>query len=161
MLVLVLALSSSGNFEDEDENDYEKFSRMKIQFTPNTGLIPVTLGDDASKFAIVVEQLGGASIAQVESLAGGAHQALFARGNVGGEFVFRSAKSYASYHATFAQFLIEYGRLNQQGSLVLTEGAVTLTFANVILRGVQRLFDAQHSGAHMGIRYTFAITTIT
>jgi hypothetical protein len=107
-----------------------------------------------------VEQLGGASIAQVESLAGGAHQAMFARGNVGGELVFRSAKSYASYHDTFTQFLTEYGRLNQQGSLVLTEGAVTLTFAGVILRGVQRIFDAQHSGAHMGIRYTFAITII-
>jgi hypothetical protein len=133
---------------------------MKIQFTPSAGLIPITLGDDASRFAIVVEQLGGASIAQVESLAGGAHQALFARGNVGGEFVFRSSKSYASFHATFAQFLTEYGRLNQQGSIVLTEGAVTLTFASAILRGVHRLFDAHHSGAHMGIRYTFAITTI-
>jgi hypothetical protein len=133
---------------------------VKIQFTPNTGLIPVTLGDDASKFAIVVEQLGGTSIAQVEPLAGGAHQALFARGNVGGEFIFRSAKSYASYQATFTQFLTEYSRLNQQGALVLTEGAITLTFAGVILRGVERRFDAQHSGTHMGIRYTFAITTI-
>jgi hypothetical protein len=135
--------------------------KVKIQFTPNAGLIPVTLGDDASRFAIVVEQLGGASLAQVEALAGGAHQAMFARGNVGGELIFRSSKSYASYHDTFAQFLTEYGRLNQQGSLVLTEGAVTLTFANAILRGIQRLFDAHHSGAHMGIRYTFAISTIT
>lgn len=134
---------------------------MQIQFTPNTSLIPVTLGDDASKFAIVVEQFAGASIAQVEALAGGANQALFSRGNIGGEFVFRSSKTYASYHETFAQFQAEYGRLNQQGTLVLVEGSVPLTFANAILRAVQRIFDAQNSGARMGIRYTFSITTIT
>jgi hypothetical protein len=134
---------------------------MQIQFTPNTDLTPVTLGDDATKFAVVVEQLGGASIAQSEALSGGANLAMFARGNVGGEFIFRSSKTYPSYHATFAQFQAEYSRLNQQGRLVLTEGAVSLTFANTILRGIHRIFDAQHSGTHMGIRYTFAITTIT
>ncbi|HWD94109.1 MAG TPA: hypothetical protein VG938_17390 [Verrucomicrobiae bacterium] len=134
---------------------------MQIQFTPNTALIPVTLGDDASKFAVVIEQLAGGCLAQVEALAGGANPALFPQGNIGGEFIFRSSKTYANYHATFAQFQIEYGRLNQQGTLTLAEGAVTLTFANVILRAVQRIFDPQHSGARMGIRYTFAITTIT
>jgi hypothetical protein len=133
---------------------------MKIQFTP-TGGSPAILADDAAKFAVVVEQLGGFCIAQVESLAGGANLALFTRGNVGGEFVFRSSKTYADYQTTFTQFLTEYGRLNQQGTLVITEGEATLTFSNVILRTVHRIFDAQHSGARMGIRYTFAITTIT
>jgi hypothetical protein len=133
---------------------------MKVQFTPTAGSA-ATLGDDAAKFAIVVEQLGGSCLAQVEALAGGANLALFTRGNVGGEFIFRSSKTYADYETTFTQFLAEYARLNQQGALVLTEGAVTLTFANVILRRVQRIFDAQHSGARMGVRYTFAITTIT
>jgi hypothetical protein len=133
---------------------------MKIQFTPSGGSA-TTLGDDAAKFAVAVEQLGGACLAQVEALAGGANLALFTRGNVGGEFIFRSSKTYADYETTFTQFHTEYSRLNQQGALVLTEGAVTLTFANVIARSVQRIFDAQHSGARMGIRYTFAITTIT
>jgi len=134
---------------------------MQIQFTPSTSLTPVTLGDDASKFAVVVEQLGGSCVAQSETLAGGANLAWFPRGNVGGELAFRSSKTYASYHDTFTQFRTEYGRLNQQGTLVLIEGAVTLTFASVVLKEVQRIFDAQHSGAHMGIRYNFAITTIT
>jgi hypothetical protein len=134
---------------------------VQIQFTPSTDLTPVTLGSDASKFAIVVEQLGGSCLAQSEPIAGGVNLALFPRGNIGGEFIFRSSKTYASYQATFTQFQTEYGRLNQQGTLVLSEGAVTLTFANALLRAVQRVFDAQHSGAHMGIRYTFAITTIT
>ena len=133
---------------------------MNIQFMPTEGSV-VTLGDDAVKFAVAVEQLGGASIAQVESLAGGANLALFPRGNIGGEFIFRSSKTYASYQETFSQFHTEYGRLNQQGALVLTEGAITLTFASAILRTVHRIFDAHHSGARMGIRYTFAITTIT
>jgi hypothetical protein len=133
---------------------------MQIQFTPINDLTPVTLGDDASKFAIVVEQLAGASITQIEPLAGGANPALFPQGNIGGEFIFRSSKTYATYHETFAQFQAEYSRLNQQGRLVLNEGSVTLTFANAVLKAVQRIFDGQHSGARMGIRYTFSITTI-
>ena len=115
----------------------------------------------AARFAVVVEQLGGSCIAQVESLAGSPNLALFTRGNVGGEFIFCSSKTYTDYQTTFTQFLAEYGRLNQQGALIVTEGSVTLTLANVILRAVQRIFNAQHSGTHMGIRYTFAITTIS
>lgn len=123
--------------------------------------MPITLGDDANKFQIVIEQLGGVAVAQVDPLLGGANPALFPRGNVGGDFVFRSAKTYADYKTTFTQFKTEYARLNQQGTILLTEGTVTMTFANVILKGVQRIFDGQASGSHMGIRYTFAITTIT
>jgi hypothetical protein len=138
---------------------------MKIEWTPNGALISATLGDDANKFAVVVEQLGGQSLAQIEQLAGGANPALFPRGNVGGEFVFRSSQTYANYETTFAQFKTEYARLNRQGTLVVTittsTGTATLTLANAILKSVQRIFDAQSSGAHMAIRYSFAITTIT
>jgi hypothetical protein len=132
---------------------------VKIEFTVSS--TTATLGDDANKFAVVLEQLGGASIAQNDLLAGGTSPALFPRGNVGGDFVFRSAKSYTDYQTTFAQFKTEYSRLNQQGTLKLTEGGTALTFSNAILKGVQRIFDAQSSGVHMSIRYTFAITTIT
>lgn len=133
---------------------------MQIQFTASTDLIPVTLGDDGAKFAVIIEQLGGSCIAQSEALSGGTNLALFARGNVGGEFVFRSSKTYANYHSTFTQFQTEYNRLNQQGTLVLTESGVSLTFSKAVLTAVRRIFDAQHSGSHMGIRYAFAITTI-
>jgi hypothetical protein len=132
---------------------------MLITFRP--GLIAVTLGDDASKFAVVIEQIGGSAIVQIDPLAGGLNPAQFPRGNIGGELVFRSSKTYADYQTTFAQFKTEYARLNQQGPVVLTEGAQTLTFANAVLKSVHRIFDAQSSGAHMGLRYTFAITTIT
>jgi hypothetical protein len=134
---------------------------MLIQFTPSGGILPATLADDANKFAAVIEQLGGNSIAQVEPLAGGLNPALFARGNVGGDLVFRSSKTYADYQTTFAQFKTEYARLNQKGTLMLTEGVQTLTFANAVLKGLQRMFDGSSSGTRMGIRYTFTITTIT
>jgi len=132
---------------------------MLIQFTPSGGSA-ATLGDDANKYQVVIEQLGGSSVVQNEPLYGANNPVLFARGNVGGELVFTSAKTYADYKTTFTQFKTEYGRLNQKGSLVITEDTVTVTLANVICKGVQRIWDAQRTGAHMGIRYTFAITTI-
>lgn len=132
----------------------------KIDFTPTGGVL-ANLGDDANKYGIVIERIGGISLEQAEPLAGAAVQALFARGNVLGDLVFRSAKSYTDYATTFTQFKTEYGRLNQVGSLVLTEGASTSTFANAICKGVERIFDDKHGGTRMGIRYTFQITTIT
>jgi len=134
---------------------------LKIEFTPSIGTDAVTLGDDASKFAVIVEQLGASAMAQAESLAGAGYQAVFTRGNVMGEFVFTSAKTYPDYATTFTQFLAEYSRLNQQGTLKLTEGTVILQFLNATLKGVQRIFGDANCGAHMGIRYTFTITAIT
>jgi hypothetical protein len=133
---------------------------MKMQWTPNIGLVPVTLGDDAAKFATAIEQLGGQSISQEDALAGGPNLAIFPRGNVGGTVAFRSTKTYASVAATHTTFRAEYGRLNQQGLLELIEGAVVLRFPNSILKGVQRIFDGASGGARMSLRYTFAITTI-
>jgi len=134
---------------------------LKIEFTPSVGTDAVTLGDDAIKFAVVVEQLGANSLVQAEALPRAVNQAVFTRGNVLGEFVFTSSKTYADYGTTFTQFLAEYSRLNQQGTLKLTEGTAILQFLNATLKGVQRIFDTTHCGAHMGIRYTFAITAIT
>jgi hypothetical protein len=136
---------------------------MLIQFTPNGGLIPATLGDDANKFGVTIEQLGGSALAQIETLAGGGFPAQFPRGNVSGDFVFRSTKTYPDNKTTFSTFKTQYGWLNQQGTLILTEGgagAVTLVFVGAILRNLQRPFDSANAGARMSLRYTFAITTI-
>lgn len=132
---------------------------MLIQFTPSGGSV-ATLGDDANKFAVVIEQLGGQSVLQNDPLYGAGNPLLNLRGNVAGELVFTSAKSYADYKTTFTQFKTEYGRLNQKGSLVITQDTETVTFANAVCKGVQRIFDAQKTGTHMGIRYTFAITSV-
>jgi hypothetical protein len=133
---------------------------VKLQWTA-TGLLAATLGDDAAKFVVAIEQIGGQSVDQSEQLAGGPNLALFPRGNVGGSIVFRSTKTYATVAATFAQFKTEYARLNQQGVLDLIEGGTTLHFPNAVLKGVQRIFGSDSGGARMGIRYTFDITTIT
>jgi hypothetical protein len=132
---------------------------MLIQFTPAGGSA-ATLGDDANKYVVVIEQLGGESRVQIEPLYRAPNPLPLVRDNISGEFVFTSAKTYADYKTTFTQFKTEYARLNKQGSLVLTQDAVTLTFANAICRGVRRIWDAQRCGEHMGIRYTFAITTV-
>lgn len=133
---------------------------MKIQFTPSGGA-PTTLGDDSAKYSVVIEQWGGTAIEQREPLAGGANPALFPRGNVGGDFIFRSAQSYADYETTFSQFATLYGLLNQQGALVVTQDSVTLTMSNAVLKSVTRLFDSGNAGVFMAVRYTFGITTLT
>lgn len=133
---------------------------MKLQWTPNGGLLPVTLGDDAAKFAVRVERIGGQSICQQEPLAGAPNPALFPRGNVAGAFVFTSTKTYATVESTWSQFKTEYNRLNQQGTLVQTEGATVNNYVNAVLKNVERIFSTENGGSRMGIRYTFDITTI-
>ncbi len=128
---------------------------MKIEFPSGT-----TLGDDSVKQTIVVEQLAGQSAEQLDELFRGANVSRLARANVRGDFIFRSSKSYASYKATWTQWITEYARLNTQGTIVLTEGDVTVNFANAVLKGVQRTFDNEAGGVRMTIRYTFGITTI-
>lgn len=121
----------------------------------------MTLGDDSAKYGIVVEQWGGTAIEQREPLAGAANMTLFPRGNVGGDFVFRSAQSYADYETTFSQFATLYGYLNQQGALVVTQDSITLTMDGAVLKAVARLFDTAHAGVFMAVRYNFGITTLT
>lgn len=127
---------------------------MKIEFPSGT-----TLGDDAVKHTIVIEQLGAATIVQSEPLAGADNVLNIPRGNRSGELVFTAAKSHASYSATFTAFLAEYNRLNTQGDLVLTQNAVVHTFASAILKAVERVPAGLSS--RLVVRYTFAFTTIT
>lgn len=132
---------------------------MKATWTPSPGTL-VILGEDAAatRHTIVLDQLSGQSQEQVEELFQADAVARFARGNVGGECVFTAEKSHATYGAALTFFKAEYARLDEQGTLVLTEGAVTLTMAGAVLRGVER---ATQTGLRWGIRYTFGITTIT
>lgn len=130
---------------------------MKATWTPN-GALTATLGDDSVKHTIVLEQIGGQSVDQVEQLFGAVAAAQFPRGNVAGELAFVAAKSHADYATALTFFQAEYARLNGQGSLVLTQGSATLTFAGAVLRGVERL-PAQE-GLRWHVRYRFGITTI-
>lgn len=136
---------------------------MKVVFTI-AGPIDNTLADDtaAPKLAGVIEAIGAQDIVQIEPLYGGANPAKFPRGNVGGQFVFTSACSYASYNAAVDALKTAYGLLDDQGTLVFTPTGAgvphTLTMANAILHSVQVV---RWTGVRLELRYTFEITTIT
>lgn len=135
---------------------------MIIQFTPVGAAQATTLANDTVRppYPATIEQLGGQSLVQLENLAGGANPALFPRGNVSGDFVFRSRQSYADLGTTWTVFQSMFALLNSQGTIVLMQDAATLMFSNAILKGVNRIFGSDTGGVHMEIRYTFAITTI-
>ena len=113
-----------------------------------------TLGDDSVKVTCVLEQLGGAAIEQVTALFRSALPARFPRGNVSGDVVFTCATKHASLATAASYYKTEYGRINQQGTLVLTIGATTMTFALATMRGVT---VASLTGVRWVLRYTVGV----
>jgi hypothetical protein len=130
---------------------------VKADWTPSGGSA-VTLGDDSAARFIELGAIGGASQQQTEGLFRASHAKRFPRGNVAGECVFTVSQSHASRAAAMAFFKTEYARLNEQGSLVLTEGTSTITTANAVLNSVQL---AGAIGLRWSIKYTFSTTTLT
>jgi hypothetical protein len=98
---------------------------------------------------------------QREPLAGAANAVIFPRGNVSGDFVFRSGVTAKDYPGTLAIWAAVYALLNCQGTLVITQGSITNTALNAMLKKIERLFDDRCGGVFVGIRYTFGITTLT
>jgi hypothetical protein len=129
---------------------------MKADFTPAGGSL-ANLGDDSLKWAVVLEQLGRKIEEQVDALAFSAVVSRIPRGNAQGECVFTAAKSHASQDAAASFFATEVGRVNGQGSLVLTFTAHTLTMANAVLGSVEKV---ESRGVWWQIRYRFGITTV-
>jgi hypothetical protein len=130
---------------------------VKIEFTP-TGGSKATLGDDSSRHTIEIESLGGGAVVQALQRFRAAAVVYAQRGLVSGELTFTASKSHADRATAVGFFKTEYGRLNGQGQLVITEAATTLTMDGVVLRGVQCV---RFNGLRWTIRYTFAISTIT
>ena len=130
---------------------------MKADWTPSGGAA-VTLGDDSADRFIELGQIGGASLQQIEPLFRAANPIRFPRGNVAGECVFTVAQSHANRGAAVTFFKAEYARLNGKGTLVLTEGGITMTMANAVLSGVTL---AGAVGLRWWVRYQFGITTLT
>lgn len=118
----------------------------------------MTLGDDSADRFMELGSIGGAAVQQVEPLFRSASVLRIPRGNVAGECVFTVAQSHASRAAAATFLKGEYARINGQGSLVLTEGATTLTMANAVCSGVTL---AGAVGLRWWVRYAFGITTIT
>ncbi len=133
---------------------------MKADFTPTGGSI-AHLGDDSSKWSVVLEQLGGAGLEQVDQLAFASAVSRIMRGNLAGDCVFTAAKSHASLDAAATFFATEYGRIGQRGALVLTFASHALTMALATVKAVHRVEAEDGRGVRWKIRYTFGITTIT
>lgn len=132
---------------------------MKITWTSSApALGATTLVDDSVKITGVIESLGGESVCQTEPLYGAATVANFARGNVRGQFSFTARKSHATRDLAMLYLAGEYGRLNQAGTIIITQDSTTLTFAKAVLRGVNLV---KPNGLEFTLRYTFEITTIT
>ena len=128
---------------------------MKIEWTP-TGGSKVTLGDDGAKHVIVLETVGAACVEQVSQLVRGDNPLRLHRGNVSGEFAFRSSKTYASHDAAATAFLTLHGSLDAAGELLVTFSSETWTFAGAVLRAVQAV---QINGVFWTFRFNFGITT--
>jgi hypothetical protein len=130
---------------------------MKLDWTPTGGSL-VTLGDDSVKKTIVVESIGGAAQVQTAAFFRGANPALYARGNVAGQFIFVVTQTFATQDLAGAFIKTEYARLNQQGSLVWTRSSTIFTMAGAVLKAVA---PAEINGVKIRMRYTFDITTLT
>lgn len=129
---------------------------MKADFTPTGGSL-ANLGDDSLKWAVELEHIGGQGVEQVDRLAFAAAVARVMRGNLEGECAFTAGKSHASLDAAASFFATEYARIGQQGALVLTMAAHTLTMALATVKGVERM---ESRGVFWKLRYRFGITTI-
>ncbi len=131
---------------------------MKITFNPGSA---VTLGEDAARKTIQIEQFGVLSVEQVEHLFKATNAVRIPRGNISGEFIFTAMTVSASRSAAVTHFITEAGRVNSQGTLLLIDEAGPSTVAtmnNAICRSVVK---AEIVGLSWWIRYTFGFTTVT
>jgi hypothetical protein len=130
---------------------------VKIEWTPAGGSA-ITLGDDAAKHTVALEQWGGSALEQVSGLFRSNNPAVFARLNVVSKFVFTSAKSYTTRADAIAAFKTCRGYVKAKGSIVVTEGTTTATMAGAHLAEVELV---RAIGVRLWLRFVFTITTIT
>jgi hypothetical protein len=131
---------------------------VKAEWKKSGATIAVTLGDDSSKAVINLEQMASGSSEQVTPLFRAANPLRLPRGNATGTVAFTVDKSHATAADAATNFKAEMARLNEQGTLVLTIGATTMTFANATLTEVTA---ARTDGCRWAIRYSFGTTTLT
>jgi len=126
---------------------------MKIEWTPSGGS-KVTLGDDASRQTVRLLAMGGQVEAQVAGLFRGTYPYVAGRGNVSGVLECEVSQSYASYDAALDGYKTEYGRIGQEGTLKLTEGAKSVSFTGALLRAVER-------SGQVGLRWSYRYSFVT
>jgi len=125
-------------------------------WTP-TGASAITLGDVSQKWTMKLEQLGGQAVEEVIPLFRAANPLRIPRGNVSGDCIFTSAKSFANRAQAVTFFASQFALLNGQGALTLTIDTAALTMAQAVFRGLQ---TTEINGLRWTLRYSFGITTM-
>lgn len=136
---------------------------MLATFTTN--LIPVVLSDDANqqgggKIAFVLQDFSFDSGVMIQPCYGAAAPFKTPTGNTDRKLAFIGTRTLASNAAVLEFLKTLSGMVNLSGTLVLKEGASTLTGANAILKSARR-DSGQSVGARIAIQYQFEITTLT
>lgn len=128
-------------------------SQFKVTFAT------VVLADLAADPRItgIVESLGAQSVVEKVAAYNSGFEFKRPAGNVDGQFIFTAGCSYADAGDSADAFAAAYGLLNTQDDCVFIYGGGTLTFADAILRAVQRV---KWDGVYLQLRYTFEITTM-
>jgi hypothetical protein len=94
---------------------------------------------------------------QIEELAFGTAVFQAARGNSKGQCVFTAAKSHTNRATAVAYFKTQQGYRGAAGSLVLTEGATTITMEAICKSAVA----VKMNGVRWTFRYVFMITSVS
>jgi len=101
---------------------------MTIVYTPEGGAAVSLAGAETDVSDGPRDLHGGASaIVQEEAIVGAAYPARFARGNRSYQVSFSVRKPHATYAAAVLYWLGHLQEFNNLGSLVITQGASTLT----------------------------------
>lgn len=128
---------------------------MKIEWKKTGGAF-VTLGDDAARHTIQIEQWDGAAQVQQEALFRAVNPFVEPRGNVAGAFAFRSTKSHADLDTAAEAFFNERARIGEKGELKITVNTKVITYTGATLATVAR---GGKEGVRQEILYAFIITT--
>lgn len=130
---------------------------MKIEWKKVGGAY-VTLGDDAARHTIQIDQWAGAAQMQEEPLVRAANPFVEPRGNVAGVFAFRATKSHSTLDAAAAAFFAEYARIGEKGELKITVTTGVITYNVAYLLNVTR---GLKEGVRLEVAYSFKITAGT
>jgi hypothetical protein len=130
-----------------------------VVWTPTGGAATTLFDITVARQVIELQNPGNAeAVEQVDDLAFASAASRLMRGNVKGEVEFSVATSYADVATAAADFKAKRALVNGMGSLVITIGATTLTYANATLRSLR---PRKTEGVRWTLGFSFGVTTVT
>lgn len=131
---------------------------MKVEWRKAGDPAYVTLGDDAARHTVLIEQWDAVAQVQQEALFRAAHPFVEPRGNVAGTLAFRATRSHASLDAAALALIEAQARVNQRGDLRLTLQSTVLNYPGAVLAAVAR---GGKEGVRLEIIYSFILLSVT